>query len=251
MNYIIITGASRGLGKSLALKLGKANTKLYLLARDLKKLQDISIEVRNNGGEVETIEFDLSNNIDKIPNLINSIVKNIDVEQCESLVLINNAGLIKPIDFIGNLSVDDILYNFNTNCISAIVLINAFIKKTNKFKYLKKIINISSGVAYKPLSGWGLYSASKSAINIFIETLITESDENIKAVSVDPGVMDTDIQNYIRKVDKLKFPYVDDFKKYHENGVLVSSDLVANKISEVYIDGWYAKNIFEKIKDYE
>ncbi len=59
MNYIIITGASRGLGKSLALKLGKANTKLYLLARDLKKLQDISIEVRNNGGEVETIEFDL------------------------------------------------------------------------------------------------------------------------------------------------------------------------------------------------
>ncbi|MEL5900050.1 SDR family NAD(P)-dependent oxidoreductase [Clostridium sporogenes] len=250
MNYIIITGASKGLGKALALKLGKANTKLYLIARSLKSLQDISIEVGTKGGEAETIEFDLSNNIDEIPNLIDSIIKNIDAKQCQSLVFINNAGAIKPIDFIGELSFEDILVNFNTNCISAITLINEFIKNTSKLKCLKKIINISSGVAYNPLIGWGLYSASKSAVNNFLETLIAEQGESIKAVSVDPGVMDTDIQNYIRKVDGLKFPYIDNFKKYHKEGRLVSPDLVANKIRDVYIDNWYAKNIFEKIKDY-
>lgn len=250
MNYIIITGASKGLGKALALKLGGTNTKLYLIARSLKDLQEISIEVRNKGGEIKVSEFDLSNNIDEIPNLMDSIIKNIDVNKCESLVLINNAGLIKPINFIGELSIEDILVNFNTNCVSAIVLINEFIKKTSKFKFVKKIINISSGVVYNPLSGWGLYSASKSAVNNFLETLVAEQGESIKAVSVDPGVMDTDMQNYIRKIDKIKFSYIDNFQRYHKEGILVSPDLVANKIRNIYIDNWYAKSIFEKIKDY-
>ncbi len=251
MNYIIITGASRGLGRALSLKLSDGNTKVYLVARSIKVLKEVSIDIKNKGGHSEPIEFDFSEKLDRIANLVDAIIKDVDLNECSTLTLINNAGLIKPIDFIGNLNIDDILLSLNTNCTSTIVLINEFIKKTRNLKCTKKVINITSGVVFNPLGGWSLYSASKSAVNNFLETLALEQENNVKVVCFDPGVMDTDIQGYIRNVDVNKFPYIDKFIKYYNQGELRSPTSVANKIKEIYIDDWKAKYMFEKIKDYE
>lgn len=251
MNYIIITGASRGLGRALSLELSNGNTKVYLVSRNIKVLKEVSIEIKNKGGHSEPIEFDFSDKLGGITNLVDAIIKDIDLNECNTLTLISNAGLIKPIDFIGNLYIDDILLSLNTNCTSTIVLINEFIKKTSNFKCTKKLINITSGVVFNPLSGWSLYSASKSAVNNFLETLALEQKNSVNVVSFDPGVMDTDIQTYIRNIDVDKFSYIDKFIEYYNQGVLRSPTSVASKIKEIYIDDWKAKKMFERIKDYE
>lgn len=251
MKHIIITGASKGLGKALAQELTVGSTTTSLISRDLKKLDDLSRFIRQKGLKTYIYNYDLIN-YNKTADLVSEIISTIDLKICQSIVLINNASVINPINQFDSLDVEDLEINLKINCMAPILLMNQFLRKTKHLNIERKIINISSGVVDKPIYGWSSYSASKSAVNSVIETISIENEGNdlLKVVSFDPGVMDTDMQQDIRRVSKSQFKDVETFKKFHENNKLTNSKNVAEIIKKVYVDDWCATHTFEKIGEY-
>ena len=84
---ILITGASTGIGKALALKYGNKENTLWLMARSTDKLDKIVSEIKNNGGNAKSIPCDLTN--------INLLIENSkEIEKLSGAIdlLIGNAG---------------------------------------------------------------------------------------------------------------------------------------------------------------
>ncbi|MDB4290195.1 SDR family NAD(P)-dependent oxidoreductase, partial [Flavobacteriaceae bacterium] len=109
------------------------------------------------------------------------------------------------------------------------------IVKNNRSKRVR-IINISSGAAKRPILGWSIYCSTKSANEMFFNTLKLqeENNKNIEVHNLDPGVMDTDMQKNIRSKSENEMPNVELFKEYHKTEQLKSAQEVALDIVSTY-----------------
>jgi len=239
MNDIIITGASKGIGKALFEYLSKnKNNRLYLIARsfDTEKFKNTSF-----------FKFDLSKNCN-IRDLMDQIFKKIDLSSSERVVLINNAGVLKPMTFSGNDKDHEVVNNISVNLIAPMLLTSNFIKNLKFFKKEKKVINISSGAGKSPYAGWSAYTASKSAIDMFTKSVALEQKmlkNGIKIVSFAPGVVETDMQKEIRESNKDDFPLVDKFVDIKERDALLKPTFVAEAISKLIFNDFESGDILD------
>lgn len=254
MKYIIITGATRGLGKALAEGLAHEDNTLLLIGRDTNGLNEVTELARKRGSTTYSFCLDLFF-YDKIRYLMDEIItvfnKNIH-QPGDQIILVNNASIIEPINRFDLLSEKDIEKNLTINCLAPVILINNFLAKTGNLNIERRIINISSGVINNPIYGWSLYSASKSAVHSIIKTIKRENDGSlIKVVSFDPGVMNTNMQGNIRGVTKEECIDVNIFREYYKNNQLRDTKDVASIIITAYINNWHAKSDYEKISQYE
>lgn len=250
MKHIIITGASRGLGKALTIELAGKEVTLHLIGRDSKSLSEIQAIVSEKQGTVFTYVYDLAK-AEGLESLYTSVFRNINRTNSSLLVLINNAGVIRPIGFVGTLVAAEISHELAINCGAVFLSVNSFLKMSKGINCERRIINISSGAALHPITGWGVYCASKAAINSFT-VVVAEEQSNAtnpaKIVSFDPGVMATDMQEEIRNA---KFPDVARFIEYQKQGQLRAPQAVAKEICNRYIRYWRAKSVFERINGLE
>ena len=175
---ILITGANRGIGKSLVeAALEKGVRKIYATSRDLKKLPDFGDE------RVVALELDITNN-----SQISLIIeKTQDVQ-----ILINNAGTFNQGTILEG-EISGMQYDMKTNYYGTINMMRAFapILENNA---PSKIINIISIAAYSPLPSIAGYAASKAAL--FSATLSARTELAKKGIivqMVNPGAIDTDM----------------------------------------------------------
>jgi NAD(P)-dependent dehydrogenase (short-subunit alcohol dehydrogenase family) len=110
--------------------------------------------------------------------------------------LVNNAGIVQPIGAMADTDPAEWSYNIDVNLIGPFNLIRATIS------YLRKqngrIVNISSGAANLALENVSAYCTSKAALNHFTRVLAAE-EPALTALTVRPGVVDTDMQTYLRQ----------------------------------------------------
>jgi len=223
MNYYFITGTSRGIGLSLAeLLLLEKNNFITGISRncsiDGQNYKHVTIDLGNQG---EVLRF-------KFPKH----------DDAESIVLINNAGSIGEIKPVGNKNNDDIILSFNINIISPGIFINNFIKTYQNYKCKKMIINISSGAGRHPVRSLGAYSAAKAALDMFSRVVQAEQekldhDNQVRIFSVAPGIVNTKMQEEIRKTKKEDFSDKDLYLMYKENNLLESPENVAAKLIDI------------------
>ncbi len=233
MNYYIITGASKGLGESIAKNLISENNYLFCISR--KRNDTIIAEAERNNCPVEFYEYDLDN-LEGIDGLVGKIFDSIIPSNAESVCLINNAGILSPIKPIGKCESSEIIKNMRINAIAPMILSSQFISKTQDFQCKKTIINISSGAGKHPYFGWGCYCSSKAAIDMYTECIGVEQSNSVnpvRVVSLSPGVINTGMQEQIRQANAEDFEQVERFKKFLKNGVLKEPDFVAQKVIEV------------------
>ena len=98
------------------------------------------------------------------------------------------------------------------------------------------IVNVSSGAALKGYAGWSLYCASKAGMEGFIRALAAEErhqEHPFLAISVDPGVIDTEMQASIRAASVTDFPDVERFIRRKSDGGLSSPQSVADAILRI------------------
>ncbi len=221
MTIAFITGTSRGLGKAIA----------QLLLKD-KNIRVIGISRK------QSIEH---------PNYNHIILDFSDIEIVEKFrfpekefdkcILINNAGVIEPIAHLGHEFSTDITNNYNVNLISPSILINLFMRQFSAKGKPLHIINVSSGAGKYPIDGWSTYSASKAGLDMVSlalnEELKLDKNNNIYIHSIAPGIVDTAMQNEIRKSNSANFSNVDKFKDYFDNNKLTSPKEVALKFKKV------------------
>lgn len=237
MNTVIITGATGGLGSCVFNKLLSRHTYAIIpIFRNKKKFNSLYVHKTSN---VFPYEIDYKENYSNLLNVI-------PVESDE-IVLIHTAFSIDPLNKIGKYIPEDLDCIFDINICQPVKLINLLVNFCERNQKKLRIINLDSGAADYPLKGWGTYGSCKSFMNSFLNVLKLENDL-IKIVSVDPGVIDTDMQYKIRNLSEDVFDKVKMFKDYKENGLLRNPETVADYLLENYLDNWNASAIREKVK---
>lgn len=178
----IITGASRGIGRALAIELAKSRCGLLLTALEGDELSILSQEIRRKFSvDVDTMVVDLSDPESR-KNLIDWIRK------CETPpdILVNNAG----IGYFGRFEDSEwsrIEKTIALN-ISALIHLTYELIPVLKKRPSAKIVNISSGIARLPYPGLAVYGATKGFISSFSESLTSELDgSSISVLCFHPG----------------------------------------------------------------
>lgn len=119
----------------------------------------------------------------------------IDQYPGRTLVFISNAGMIAPIIPAALLDDEALRRAMAINCIAPTMLASAMIDAAGARSL--RIVNISTGAARRPIAGWLAYCASKAAGKMALDVLATENS-HVVVIHIDPGVMDTAMQTYIR-----------------------------------------------------
>ena len=224
----IITGSSYGIGKALAKILLDNNFQVYGYSRTN------SIVHKN----FTFIQADLSDT-DSV-----NIIKLPQANASSSVILINNAATIGKISPINQKSNNDILYEYNLNLIAPVLISKKVID--NYIQNNKLIINISSGAAIKSISGWATYCSSKAAMDSFTLNINEEEHNNLRAISIYPGIVNTKMQENIRKASSESFPLLNKFKDYFTKNELAEPRTVAKRIYEIIANSKkYRSNIID------
>ncbi|MEO8949206.1 MAG: SDR family NAD(P)-dependent oxidoreductase [Mucilaginibacter sp.] len=225
---IIITGANKGLGYQLyktVLSSCPKSTVLSLsrkISDDQKQLID---DPKNKRFKYIFHDFNIDSYDEKIIEI------DILLKKFKKIVFINNAASIKPLGVIGKLDNKTIADSINVNCIFSMYFINYLVSK-QKGKELT-IVHIATGASNRPIVGWAIYSSTKAMVQMFINNLILEStgNEKIKIFSIDPGVVDTDMQSEIRgNKDKGAILTTRAFKKLYKDKQLIKPEIAAYEI---------------------
>ncbi|WP_160685107.1 3-oxoacyl-[acyl-carrier-protein] reductase [Clostridium sp. C2-6-12] len=193
----IITGASRGLGKAIALKLASLGANIVLNYRSSEKeAQEVENEIKEMGVEVLSVKGDISK-VEDVENLVAAAKEkfgNIDI-------MVNNAGITKDNLILRMKEEDfDTVIDVNLkgvfNCLKAITPI--MVKQKGG-----KIINISSVVGLTGNAGQVNYSASKAGVIGMTKSLAREvGSRGITVNAVAPGFIETDMTHELS--DKVK-----------------------------------------------
>ncbi|MDP6524039.1 MAG: SDR family oxidoreductase [Kiritimatiellia bacterium] len=185
--WILITGASKGLGREMAVLFGEAGANLIVTARSSELLEELRSDVVASGVECVTVAGDLRDAamLEKVKSLC--INKQIDV-------LVNNAGVvdITPLEGVSDERIDEVI---ELNLLIPIKLTKAVI---GMFKDRKRgvIVNVNSAGGKKPVPDHTIYCASKYGFNGFAETLKLEiKGLGIRIITVCPGKMATELFN--------------------------------------------------------
>jgi 3-oxoacyl-[acyl-carrier protein] reductase len=181
----IVTGASRGIGKGIALRFAKEGYNVMLFGRDIAALKNVEEEVKSFGVSSEVFAGDIANE-DFVNKSVNEILK----KYGNADHLINNAGMgimKKVIDS----SLDDFKKQIDVNLYGVFNFSKAVLPSMME-RRSGSILNIISLAGKNPLSPGALYSASKHAALGFTKSLMQEVREyNIRVAAICPGSVDT------------------------------------------------------------
>ena len=239
MNYYYITGTSKGLGKELAKQLlSNKNNFVYGISRsqtiEHKNYTHISLDL-NNLSSIKAFNFK-------------------QFTDAESINLINNAGIIGEIKAVGNRSENDIISTYNINSIAPSILMNKFAQMYQNIEPDKTILNISSGAGRHTIESWAVYCASKAALDMYSQVFYDEQkhqqkEKSIKIFSIAPGIVDTPMQDEIRKAKIEDFPIVENFINYKKSGTLSSPKEISEKLISFLQKSKKYKNVIYDVRE--
>lgn len=218
---VIITGGSRGLGAALCRLYHKQGWRV--------------VEFSRTAPHPFSVRLDLSDSR-QAAEMYDRTFASLALLDSSEVVVISNAAALRPVGPVERSSAAQIVGHLGTNVTSAVLLARAFAAAFHGHSIPKTFVNISSGVAASPVAGWSLYSASKAALESFTRAMALEQMERsqpIRAFSVNPGVMDTDMQEVVRSSSAEDFPDVERFVHYQKEGHLSQPESVASRIAEI------------------
>ena len=180
----LVTGASQGLGRALALACAKEGANLVISSRSADSLETVAKEARGSGVEVLVVPADLSRSED-VQKLVDAAVARFGKID----VLVNNAGLLGPRVTIEEYPEDKWRSVLDANLTGPFLVSKAAIPHMREGA---SVINVTSGVSIEGRPEWGAYSVSKFGLEGLTQILAGElKAHGIRANSVDPGGMRT------------------------------------------------------------
>jgi len=184
---VMITGASRGLGKALALTCAREGANLVINSRSEDSLGTVAGEAEEMGVEVLAIPADVSVRSD-VERLVDESVRHFGRVD----VLVNNAGLLGPRVPIEEYPEDEWRRVLDANLTAPFLLSKVIIPHLPEGG---SIVNVTSGVSVEGRAEWGAYSVSKFGMEGLTQILAAElKDRGIRVNSVDPGGMRTEMR---------------------------------------------------------
>ena len=184
---IFVTGASRGIGRAIALVFAQAGAKVALVSRTAEKLEDVAGEVRAAGGEALVLPTDVA-----VEAEVEQAMARVVAEWGRVDVLVNNAGLIDfgPLHEIEPSAWDKVI---GANLTGA-YLCSRIVAPIMEKQQAGRIVNITSVSAQTGgVSGGVHYTASKGGLAAMTKTLARDlAAHNITVNAISPGQIDAD-----------------------------------------------------------
>lgn len=190
-NKILITGGATGIGLSLAEKFLNEGNEVLICGRR----EEVLIEAKKKNPNLHIKRCDVSNETDR-----NKLYYWIKTEFQDLNILVNNAGIQREIDFTrGTADIEKAIEEIKINFESPVVLSSMFIPILRENEN-SAIINVSSGLAFIPLSIMPIYCATKAALHSFSISLRQQLKKTgIKVFEAIPPTVDTDLDKGARK----------------------------------------------------
>jgi len=183
----LITGASRGLGKAMALALAGAGARLALVGRDTQKLEETAGEFRAAGASAEVFRADVT----REPEVL-QLEKDVQARLGAVSILINNAG-VNVRKNITDFTLDDWRLVTDTNLTSVFLMCRSFVPHMKGTGY-GRIINMTSIMSHVSLPGRAAYSSSKAGLIGLTRAVALElAPEGITVVGISPGPFATEM----------------------------------------------------------
>jgi NAD(P)-dependent dehydrogenase (short-subunit alcohol dehydrogenase family) len=183
----MVTGASQGLGKALALAYAKEGARIVINSRQEESIRPVAEEAESRGAEVLALAADVSRSAD-VERLVGAAARRfgrIDV-------LVNNAGVLGPRVAIVDYPEDEWRLVIDANLTGPFLVSKAVIARMPRGG---SIVNVVSGVSVEGRPGWGAYSVSKFGVEGLTQILAAELKERgIRVNAVDPGGMRTEMR---------------------------------------------------------
>jgi len=224
----VVTGASKGIGRALSLKLAHEGARVVLLARASGDLQAATSEVQAISPTSYAVECDLADS-----ESVELTAARICRTHKAVHGIVHNAGDIHPIKPMLKADPSAWLRSMMVNVVGVQHLTQA-LGDTMTAGHRVRITTISSGAALRPLPSWSAYCTAKAALDMWTRCMASEgSEHNISAVSVAPGIVDTEMQVAIRSAPQEDFPLHDNFVAYKTDGQLTQPEEVADHLFSI------------------
>jgi 3-hydroxy acid dehydrogenase / malonic semialdehyde reductase len=213
---VLITGASSGFGKSMAIKLAEMGAKLILVARREDKLKELASSLKTKSYS-QTLDVSDKKAVEKLFSELPEEFKNIDV-------LVNNAGLALNMLTADEVPVEDWEEMVDTN-IKGVMYFTKGALPGMKERNTGHIVNIGSVAAILPYKGGNVYGATKAFVKQFSRNLRTDLlGSDIKVTNIEPGMAETEFSMVRFKGDKEKADAV------YKDARALSADDVADAV---------------------
>ena len=229
MKLALVTGGTSGLGAALATEMKVQGWQVVIMGRRVKPDQGWSMDFTDPVA---------------CQHIWSKQLPQLSEKPWQSVVLISNAAMVSPIQPMGSCSHAEMTAHIHVNLVAAMSVVNEVMRHFNNVP-MKNIVNVSSGAATSPLPSWGLYCATKAAMEQYIRCIALEQgccDSPWRVMNYSPGIMDTPMQATIRQTDPQQFALQKQFQAYYEEGQLrtpqsVAQDLLALLHSEAWQSG--------------
>jgi benzil reductase ((S)-benzoin forming) len=229
MHAAIVTGVSRGLGASLAAALLERGFTVLGVGR--------AAGPALTGARFRLARFDLADPAGLDAALAPEFSA-LAATRPASVCLLNNAATAGPVGTLGTLAAADIVGSLAVNLAAVVTLTNLFCRIFVDAAQSRRVINVSSGAAQTALAGESLYCVAKAGMEMLTRALAVEqAAPTFQAISLRPGIIDTDMQQFARSQSREALPCVDMFREFHSQGRLVPPHVVAAKIVDRLILG--------------
>lgn len=214
----LVTGASRGIGRAVAIKLAEEGAHIIAISKSTGALEELDDNIKEKGGSATLLPMNLNrlDDVDKLGPTIAERFGKLDI-------LVGNAGILGPLSPVGHISPQDwekvMKLNFMTN-VHLVRTLDPLLRQSKA----GRIVFTTSAIADDTPAYWGPYAASKAALNAFVKTYAAETmDTNMRINALHPGAVDT-------KMMKEAFPGGPDFK-------IKAPEDVADDFLSLVIDG--------------
>ena len=222
MQAAIVTGVSRGLGAALAAELLERGFTVLGIGRASNPALERA--------SYAFARFDLADAA-RVDEALTPAFSRLAARKPSSVCLLNNAATAGPVGTLGRLASSEVTSALMVNLAAVVEHHGERLVVEMKRRGRGHVINVSSGAAQNTLPGEGVYCVAKAGMEMLTRALAAEQQAaNFRAITVRPGVIDTDMQVFARSHSPEVLPSVELFKGFHRDGRLVAPAIVASKI---------------------
>jgi NAD(P)-dependent dehydrogenase (short-subunit alcohol dehydrogenase family) len=222
----IVTGGGRGLGRAVAEALAALGASVVIASRNAPELDDVVRDIKKAGGRALAQTADVADD-----RQVQELVLATERWVGPATILVNNAGMVDPLALLARSDPAIWLRNIAVNIGGTYLPMRSVLPGMLE-RGAGRIVNISSGAATRPNPGWTAYAASKAGVVQLTRSLALELDgTGVTACTYNPGVMDTEMQERLRRMDVRDFPRAEEYREMQREGRLIDPKRAARPVA--------------------
>jgi len=228
--FFLITGTSRGIGKALAQSLLQEGHAVLGVSR--------SAAADLQSPSYEHLKCDLADT-SAVTQIITKAETLLSENSCEFLCLVNNAARLEPLKAIQECSTFELEAHVQIGLIAPMALTSRFIQTFSHLSCRKKVAFISSGAAIYPMLDASAYCSSKAGLNMFGRCVggeQSEKENGFEVVSINPGMVETSMQELARSKTIEEFKMADFFREARQTGKVREPGEVVGEIKAILME---------------